>query len=363
MLLQGGGCQAAERIGVALIGVLACTITGCRTGREDAGDRSVKGATIAATPRDSARPPVGRLAEPANGALQIGLSSDAGALGEFVATLLLTDPHGRRAGIDPATGDTVEQIPGASYADEVIEDPGQEGAGMASLQLEVMAPDSGSYLLAVQGIATGRYAITIRGYNTALEASGREYEGISISPGEVHRYIVEFDPARGAEVSGPDPVGPIGVAVPLPRGRLCVAVPSATLSTGATVTLVEPDPPQRTLTATIEARRSCPGLERATVAGPYYSARPETSLTPDGSLWLVFPGRVPTQREPSGAVTIALGRAHHAVRLRSCSSSEGVHLTVWSSTPLTSRRLWHQYYYLGYDVEPTCTDQEVSPRP
>jgi hypothetical protein len=24
--------------------------------------------------------------------------------------------------------------------------------------------------------------------------------------------------------------------------------------------------------------------------------------------------------------------------------------------PLQSRRLWHQYFYLGYDVEPSCKD-------
>ncbi|MDV2995354.1 MAG: hypothetical protein N4J56_005008 [Chroococcidiopsis sp. SAG 2025] len=40
---------------------------------------------------------------------------------------------------------------------------------------------------------------------------------------------------------------------------------------------------------------------------------------------------------------------------RSCASSEGLHLTVWSS----GTRKWHSYSYLGYDLEPTCTTIEV----
>lgn len=44
---------------------------------------------------------------------------------------------------------------------------------------------------------------------------------------------------------------------------------------------------------------------------------------------------------------------------RSCGSSEGLHLTVWSGSPLKGVLRWHHYYYLGYDIEPTCSDQEM----
>lgn len=39
---------------------------------------------------------------------------------------------------------------------------------------------------------------------------------------------------------------------------------------------------------------------------------------------------------------------------RSCTSYEGLHLTVWAGDALKSKRLWHEYYYLGYDLEPSC---------
>jgi hypothetical protein len=43
---------------------------------------------------------------------------------------------------------------------------------------------------------------------------------------------------------------------------------------------------------------------------------------------------------------------------RECTSMEGLHLTVWSGKPLKGRIIWHSYYGLGYDTEPTCKDKD-----
>ena len=32
---------------------------------------------------------------------------------------------------------------------------------------------------------------------------------------------------------------------------------------------------------------------------------------------------------------------------------------MWEGVPLKSRRLWHEYYYLGFDVEPSCDDGDM----
>jgi hypothetical protein len=45
---------------------------------------------------------------------------------------------------------------------------------------------------------------------------------------------------------------------------------------------------------------------------------------------------------------------------RQCTSSEGVHLTIWSGKPLKGIRKWHRYFYLGYDVEPSCNEADYS---
>ena len=46
---------------------------------------------------------------------------------------------------------------------------------------------------------------------------------------------------------------------------------------------------------------------------------------------------------------------------RTCTSTEGLHLTIWKGKPLEGSRRWHYYYYLGYDVTPDCTDSETKP--
>jgi hypothetical protein len=46
--------------------------------------------------------------------------------------------------------------------------------------------------------------------------------------------------------------------------------------------------------------------------------------------------------------------------LRACTSAEGIHFTIWTGVPLKGKLRWHQYYYLGYDVTPSCTPSELS---
>lgn len=46
---------------------------------------------------------------------------------------------------------------------------------------------------------------------------------------------------------------------------------------------------------------------------------------------------------------------------RTCTSNEGVHLTVWNGEPLVDQRMWHRYLYLGYDVDPSCTAADYTP--
>jgi hypothetical protein len=40
---------------------------------------------------------------------------------------------------------------------------------------------------------------------------------------------------------------------------------------------------------------------------------------------------------------------------RQCSGSESLHLTAW----LAGRRVWHGYYFLGYNVDPDCRHEET----
>jgi hypothetical protein len=156
-------------------------------------------------------------------------------------------------------------------------------------------------------------------------------------------------------------VEPVGIAAASRDGRICVALPTDTVAPGTTVTLIRPDPPQATMIGTIDGEMPrCERLERASISGPYFLFRASSS-TASGSgnpwaPWLAFPGEIETGTTDNGNVTVAISRTFQAAQVRVCTSGEGAHLTVWSGTPLGSTRLWHQYYYLGYDVEPSCDE-------
>jgi hypothetical protein len=96
------------------------------------------------------------------------------------------------------------------------------------------------------------------------------------------------------------------------------------------------------------------------IPGPYYLARrPTSTVAASETLWVVFLGRLDTRELASGVITLQLSPALPGLQVRSCTSIEGLRLTVWADTPLKSDRLWHQYFYLGYDVEPSCTDRDT----
>ena len=63
-----------------------------------------------------------------------------------------------------------------------------------------------------------------------------------------------------------------------------------------------------------------------------------------------------------GKARVRLGSrpAEKPLTFRACTSSEGVHLTVWSGKPLKGKRVWHAYHALGYDVEANCTPKDYA---
>ena len=141
---------------------------------------------------------------------------------------------------------------------------------------------------------------------------------------------------------------------------VCLAVAGTPVAEGAEVTLVTPEKPQRVHRAVVHGRASaCPALERAGVAGPYYgiAGPPAAGDTP---MAVAILGTVEAAAS-SDIVEVAFGPTGEPVTVRSCSSHEGVHLTAWRGKPREGRRLWHSYWYLGYDVEPSCTDKDVVP--
>ena len=157
----------------------------------------------------------------------------------------------------------------------------------------------------------------------------------------------------------------IGV-VDLKPEKICLVIQNSALSVGDRVNLVSPHPPQRIATAVIEQKQS-----------ENCSVNPE--IEPNSSFYLLKlqgAGIVIDAGQPPAIGMVGLSRPVRLQRrqaiadldgdglreyFRTCTSNEGIHLTVWSGKPLIGKRRRHFYYYLGYDVVPSCKKKDYSP--
>lgn len=129
------------------------------------------------------------------------------------------------------------------------------------------------------------------------------------------------------------PSAQFGVATQVTDEPPCVVFRQP-VAVGTPITL-EVVAPHRTIRAQIlQATTECAGNE--TVEGLAYFVKVRRGV---GDL---------------GIVTATAGVHPHNLLFHNCASNEGVHLTVWQH----GRRIWHEYYYVPYATEPTCTDEE-----
>ena len=134
----------------------------------------------------------------------------------------------------------------------------------------------------------------------------------------------------------------------------CLAMRGAALPAGSPITLVTPTAPQQVYRAlVVRTVAKCEVMTPHDMPGPYYRLAPEAGGARLPGLSVAVLGR-PGALVVAGEVRLDLGNGRLEARVRSCTSSEGLHLTLWSGAPLKSTRLWHAYWYLGMEVEPDC---------
>jgi hypothetical protein len=70
---------------------------------------------------------------------------------------------------------------------------------------------------------------------------------------------------------------------------------------------------------------------------------------------------------PAGPVVVRDGRVEGDLdadgateSFRVCNSAENLHFMVWTGSPAQGRPRWHGIFYVGYDMTPSCTDQDVA---
>lgn len=155
----------------------------------------------------------------------------------------------------------------------------------------------------------------------------------------------------------------IGVAV-VRSGRACLELHNQSVPTGSKVSLVAPTVPQSTSDAEVigRAEDTCPTIDAGDPNLHRYEIRTAKGSTLSSVVYIAILGSKGSFTRVDNLVAVDLDQDGRQEFFRSCTSAEGIHFTVWSGRPLESTRLWHEYYYLGYDVKSDCTQLDFESR-
>lgn len=150
------------------------------------------------------------------------------------------------------------------------------------------------------------------------------------------------------------------------QGKFCLAIANAELKPGQEITLVWV--PVEGETYKPEMRR---GKIAAKLAAPCDDANQragdssyqlDAGKLDNGRVYIAMAPRPSNLRSAGSEVKARVG--NRELTFRSCTSTEGLHFSAWSGARPKELPVWRRYYYLGYDVEPTCAErdfEEVKP--
>ena len=154
----------------------------------------------------------------------------------------------------------------------------------------------------------------------------------------------------------------LGVAVDKVDG-VCLDIPNGALSAGQRIQFVTSSTPQTTgeLEIAVKVDQACTPIDQNKRELHHYRFKVVRGSLEKGAPAFAIANFGGTLIAARDGVTGDLDRDGQPESFRSCTSLEGLHLTVWTGKPLEGRRRWHYYYYLGYDVEANCTDADTKP--
>ncbi|MDP9130892.1 MAG: hypothetical protein M3N35_10950 [Candidatus Binatota bacterium] len=144
------------------------------------------------------------------------------------------------------------------------------------------------------------------------------------------------------------------------HGKFCLSIANGALKLGQEIVL---------MWVPVQGERREPEIRRgkitAKLAAPCDKANQlvgESSYQLDagkldkGRIYFALAGRADGIRVASAEVKTRF--ANRDLIFRSCTSTEGFHFSIWSGTKLKEQEIWRRYFYLGYDVEPTCAERD-----
>jgi hypothetical protein len=133
------------------------------------------------------------------GALSIRIHPRGDQL-EPPAELVLVDPEGRRIGRDPMADTTFSEVSDGSYGYEGIDDAVSGAPGPQTAIIDMRNPATGRYGLQVIGKESGKYDLSIRGYDCEMDLSDAEFLDVMIQKDGKHTYWIEYANDQGSQI-------------------------------------------------------------------------------------------------------------------------------------------------------------------
>ncbi len=141
----------------------------------------------------------------------------------------------------------------------------------------------------------------------------------------------------------------------------CLTIPNANLKKGGKVQIIFTDKPQIVLQAEVveKLNRKCPSRNTEVDNNDsFYSLKVSGENIKEYAvaIGLIDSKQIVKVRKGMAGIDVDSDKKNDYFRI--CTSFEGLHLTVWNSKPLIGKRIWHRYYYLGYDVDSNCKEKD-----
>ena len=102
---------------------------------------------------------------------------------------------------------------------------------------------------------------------------------------------------------------------------------------------------------------SCSVLEKANIGGAYFEFFAAKKIMAP-AIGIAVLGRY-KPLDNKGIVSLIREDLKERIYFRVCASGEGMHLSSWLGVPLRDKKLWSQYLYLGYDLDPDCQEADL----
>ena len=160
----------------------------------------------------------------------------------------------------------------------------------------------------------------------------------------------------------------VGIVDVSKENIVCLRTKNADLAENTPIAIVDSlfNPPQKVISTSVKKK-----LEKSCARGDseagedfeknsYYSLNLSADEVDEIGIGIAVINPSKSIETHKDLVSIDINNDGKAEYFRHCASYEGTHLTIWTGKPLKGKRIWHSYYYLGYDTEGDCTEKEAS---